>query len=645
MHKVSFLAALILASSCASASALLRADDSGGSAGGEVHYLVDLSAPQTQHVDVSMTFPTEGLGACEVMLPTWRPGRYTILDPASTVYRVRASSGDGEELAIRKTAKSAWRIQTAGAETVSVSYTLYANSIGDRTRHVDPTHAFLSGSAVFFYSPRLRSAPVRLEIHAPEGWDVATGLEKAPGEEHVLVARDYDVLVDSPLEIGLHDRIDFEVAGKPHEIVIWPPGIEHDSEQMVGDFTKIIEEQLAIFGRLPFERYVFLIHARGGGGTEHLNSTIVQTSRGAIEASKGNGSRYKSLLGTISHEFFHTWNVKQLRPAGMHPYDYQSENYTDLLWVSEGTTSYFGPLTLVRAEISDVKRYIDRIGSAGNSLRSSLGARVTSVAEASWDSWISSFNANTPNTRVDYYGKGAQTSLCLDMELRARTENRESLDTLMRTMFERFPLSGPGFTSEDMLSVLHELSGSSFEEFFSRYVFGTEELPYEETLTTVGLEFYFDANRKQGRDEDGSASDDEEEPRDPPQIPQRAYLGMGLSGGGSGSTVRSLLSDGPAYASGLLVGDEILTLNGKRLRAGDLDDLLEDLEPGDSVKIHYLRDDDLRVLDIELAGIPDGKWKVRRVEDPTEAQKAAYAGWIGHDWPGGKTDAKGGEAE
>ena len=648
LPKIAVLVLSLLLASCSSLFVLgIRADDV------EVRYLVDLSRPWTQTVDVTVVLPAAGLEEETVMLPTWRPGRYTILDPVATVQNVRATSGSGEPLAIRKIDKSSWRVTTGGAEEVRVSYRVYANSLRDRTRHVDPTHAFLSGSSVFFYSPRLRAAPVRVEIFTPEGWDVATGLEKAPGLANVVVAANYDVLVDSPLEIGEHDRISFDVDGLPHEIVIWPAGVEHGAERMIADFGAIVREHAAIFGRTPYERYVFLIHAGpGGGGTEHLNSTIMQTSREAIEASVDGDGAWKRFLGLVSHEFFHTWNVKQLRPAGIHPYDYQHENYTDLLWVAEGTTSYYAPLTLVRADLAKVAGYLDEIGSAGDALRRNPGARVQSVAEASWDSWISSFNANSANTTVDFYGKGALVSLCLDMEVRKRTRNAVSLDAVLRTMFERFPLSGRGYTTDDLIATLDELSASSFAEFFARYVSGTERLPFEETLGVVGLEFAFEPRKKKGdekgeeeEEKDDGDTEEETETEDgttPAEIPTKAYLGLRLSGGGSGATVRTLLADGPAWDSGLLVGDEIVALNGKRLRAGDLDERLEKLAPGDTVTFHYLREDDLRTLDVVLAGVPDGKWKVRRLEAPTDEQKSAYASWIGHPWPG---DEKAEEAE
>ncbi|MHC5026537.1 MAG: M61 family metallopeptidase, partial [Planctomycetota bacterium] len=307
-------------------------------ADGTIRYTVRLDAPQTQMVDIGVEVRVGAeAGFVDFSMPAWRPGRYLIHDPAGGVQEVRATDEGGNALPVEKLDKDTWRVMRGDATAVRLDYRLYANSLGSRTRHVDDTHAFLSGDSVFVYAEGRRDSPVLVEVEAPDAWRIAGGLEFAEGRTDAVVAPDYDVLIDTPLEIGIHDTLEFTVGGRRHEIVIWP--VDHaayDAEQLTGDFARIVEAQLAIFGRLPYERYVFLVHAGAGagGGTEHLNSTIMQTSRAALEG----GSAYRRFLGLVSHEFFHTWNVKQLRPAGINPYDYTRENYTKLLWVAEGTT-------------------------------------------------------------------------------------------------------------------------------------------------------------------------------------------------------------------------------------------------------------------------------------------------------------------
>jgi len=616
----------------------------------EVVYRIGLQDAHAQMVSIHIDFPAAGIERLEVLLPAWRPGRYEILDMVGGVRDVRASDPHGESLSIKKTAKATWVIAPNGADVVHLGYRIYANSIGDRTRHADSTHAFLSGCSVFMYSPSMRNAPVRVHIdHAPEGWEVATGLRTLGNGD--LFAANYDVLVDSPLEIGLHDRYEFRVADTDYEIVIWPPGIELDSGRLERDFTKIIEAQAAVFGEVPCSRYVFLTHVGvGGGGTEHLNSTIMQTSASALEASFSNDDPYKGFLGLVAHEFFHTWNVKQLRPAGLHPYDYERENYTDLLWVAEGGTSYYGRLSLVRAGLMKEKSYIDSIGRAVNSERTLPGARVQSLAASSFDAWTK-FNkrsADDVNSEVSFYSKGALACLLLDLEVRRRTENRASLDTVMRDMYERFPLGGPGYTTDDLVATLDRHSSSSFRRFFDDCIEGTQALDLEAALMTAGLELWFKPGEKPGEkpDEEPEAEaggeaesvseEDTKSPSSSQKVTLKASLGLRLRSAGGGAIVQSVFSDGPAYKAGILAGDEILTLNRRRLRSGRLDKRLERMQPGDLVTLHLLRRDELLEIEVFLAGKPDGSWSVKRVDEPTDSQKAVYADWLGHPWPAPK---------
>jgi len=620
----------------------------------QVTYEVSLPAPQTQMVNISMTFPSTGSESFDVSLPAWRPGKYTILDPVGTVRSFGAFSTSGRKLESKKISKATWRIQTGGVEEVTVRYSIYANSLGDRTRHVDASHAFLSGSAVFMYTEELRQAPIRVSIKAPESWDIAGGLELDSDDPNVLLAPSYDVLVDSPLELGEHDRIEFEVQGKPHEIVIWPKGGSFDAEPMIEDFTEIIEAQAAIFGSMPYERFVFLTHAssRAGGGTEHLNSTIMQTSRASIEGSKDRSSSYKRFLGLVSHEFFHTWNVKALRPAGINPYDYLKENYTDLLWVAEGTTSYYAALVRARNGQTKAQKYIDSLASSIQSSRLKPGTRQQSVSESSFDAWTT-FNKRSKddyNTEVSIYARGALASLALDMELRSRSAGKADLDDVMRTMYERFPLSGPGYTQADLISVMDELSGSSFAEYFARHIDSTERLPLEASLKTVGLELYFKATEEDSGDENTQADDEEEQAPEASEAADKepklkAYLGIRTSSGGSGSTVTTVISDGPAFGAGILPGDEIIALNMRRLRAGDLAKRLKEMQPGQTVTLHLLREDEFMEVRIALNGVPDGAWSLRRVKDPSAAQTASYQDWIGQAWPQSKQDVSEDEEE
>ena len=586
-----------------------------------IEYRVSFYSPQTQMVDIQMVIRKVAGPTLDVALPVWRPGRYEILNPAGGLRDVRAvqlpqrgMTSVGRPLPIVKTDKSTWQITTGGAEQIAVTYRVYANSLGDRTRHLDDTHAFLSGAAVFFHVPGRLKDPVLVNVEAPASWKIATGLESVPGNPRRLFAPNYDVLVDSPLEIGLHDLLEFEVNGKPHQIAIWG-GAKYDPDRLKADFSNIVKSQARLFGDMPYNRYVFLIHAIPGasGGTEHLNSTIIQKPRSSLE----NPGAYQSFLGIVSHEFFHTWNVKQFRPAGLHPYDYMRENYTDLLWIVEGTTSYYGDLTNVRAGIRKPDDYLRTLSDAIHTMRNRPGARMQSLAESSFDAWIK-FSRSAPddaNFTISFYDGGALASLLMDMELRRRTRNKVSLDDVMREMYRRFPLSGNGYTTADIIALLETISESQWHDFFARYINGTDPYPFESALQVVGLELSMQPKNKDG-----------------PLI-ERSYAGLNLADANGGAVVRSVLSDGPAYAAGVMSGDEIVAVNSRRVSASQFDEWIGLLHPGDTVALHIIRREVLRTVSFKLAGKLHGRWTVLRMRDPSDSQKAAYQSWLHQDWP------------
>lgn len=572
-------------------------------------YTISVTQPQTQMLDVTVEFADVRGDEVELCLPVWRPGRYHVLDLAGALQEERAADLSGRALPVTKRDKATWVVQTGGAETIRFSYRVYCNELRTRLRHVDDSHAFISPSAVMVYMPERRDQPVQVRLELPEGWRVATGLEAQGTDPRVLVAPNYDVLVDSPIEAGEQERILFDVDGAPHEIAIWGRG-RWDAGKLARDFEAIVREEARVFGRMPYERYVFIIHAQpgSGGGTEHLNSTVMGADPGAFD----DDDRYKNFLGLVSHEMFHTWNVKQLRPRGMHPYDYQQENYTDLLWVAEGTTSYYDDLVLARTGQISLKDYLSRVAGAINGHMETPGRHVQSVAESSFDAWIK-FNKPTPHARnatVDFYREGALVSLALDLELRRRTAGEVTLDDVMRVMFEQFPLSGPGFTRDDFVERLETMSGGSFAEFFARHVEGTDAIDFAGLLADVGVTME--------RDKSG----------------EEAWLGADLEDSGGLARIKGVSSEGPAFAAGLIVDDLLVAIEGERLRAGDLAARLKARRPGDRVRISYFRYDLLREVELDLGAKPAGKWVLKQAPEPTEAQKAAFEAWVRRGWDG-----------
>ncbi len=574
-----------------------------------VDYTVRLDRARNQIVRIEATVANPG-DAAEFILPTWRPGRYGILDFAADVRIWDATDQSGNALPVQKIRKNAWRVDSAGAESVTFGYDIFANDLGLRTRHADDSHVFLNGSSIFVLNPPTRETPhlVRLD-GMPEDWTIASGLP-AGDDAHTLVAANYDVLVDSPIEIGTHRSIAFEVDSTPYEIAIWGECAKDDDE-LVEDFTKIIEACIDIFDSVHFDRYVFLIHSADGigGGTEHLNSTIMQTRPGSFESS----SSYRGFLGLVTHEFFHTWNVKNFRPAGITPYDYDRENYTTSLWIAEGCTSYYDDLLLARTGQRSVRNYLDSLQGSIGSVLSNPGKNFMSVEQASYDAWLKAWGPSSPdhrNTTVSIYTHGAMVTFGLDLLIRRETAGERSFDDVMRLMNERYPLDKGGYTPEQFQATVAEVAGTDVSDFFARHIAGREEIPFAELIGVVGLSL--------------ERRSDEPEP----------FAGVSLRDSGGKAVVSRVIDDSPAFETGLILNDEIVAANGKSVDAGSWNNLVSESDPGDVIRVGLFRRGEFREVDLTVAGVVPERYRIDYLEVPTDEQKANYESWTGQSWPG-----------
>ncbi|MBF8296732.1 MAG: peptidase protein [Bacteroidetes bacterium] len=571
-------------------------------------YKLGMSKPSTHLLEVELSVKSlpSGSSAIDFLMPVWRTGRYVIFDFAGGVQEFSARDGSGSPLKWSKTEKSTWRVEKNRATAVTIRYKVYANEFEMRTRGLNDEHAFVDGCAVFMYIDRYRHLPLTLAVTPYQDWHVTTGLEAAPGGQFRFSAPDFDYLVDCPLEIGHQKDFEFQAEGKKHVLSIFGQG-NYDADTLIKDISTIVKANKEFWGDLPYDRYVFMLHLSSrGGGTEHINSTIMQTSPYRFK----NPGSYRGFLGLVSHEYFHTWNVKRLRPKGILPYDYMRENYLNELWVAEGTTSYYGELLLVRAGFIPVSGMLDGLASGVQSDRQRPGNKVQSVTESSFDAWIKLWKGNQQsyNSETDYYGKGSDVSLVLDLEIRQRSKNKYSLDDVMRTLYRRFPLSGKGYTVNDLQKIAEELAGGSLQSLFDNYVFGTTAIDWESTLRYAGLEL--------------QAKDSE----------RKTWLGLQSSDQNGRARAWQVIAGSPAYDAGLDIGDEVLAINGRRVRSSDLQERIAEFKPGEKVKITLFRDDTLREFEVALRLQDVPPYKVVRSAQPTPLQKSIFESWLNAKW-------------
>jgi predicted metalloprotease with PDZ domain len=489
-----------------------------------------------------------------------------------------------------------------------------------RTSHLDGTHGYFNGANVFMYMPGRTAEPLGLLVQTPPEWKwhVTTGLDEAPrgddepADTHHFIASDYDELVDSPVECGIHRLLTFSVDDIPHRIAIWGRGNE-DEQRIVDDTRRIIETQRDLFGGLPYNHYTFILHlAERYGGLEHRNSASNIIDRWSFQSQSG----YERFLELQSHEFFHTWNVKRIRPAVLGPFDYQHENYTRLLWAMEGVTSYYDRLMLVRAGLMHPERYLDTLTDDICKLQRSPGRKLHSLEESSFDAWIKFYrrNEHTDNSTVSYYLKGGLVILLLDLEIRHRTGGKRSFDDVLRYLFTTYPISGPGIPEEGAyLDAIEQVAGSAegaYRDFFARYVAGTEELAYEHGFSHVGLRLEWGHSAPVRGDH------------------APAWLGASLKNRRSRTVVTSVRSDGPAYTAGISADDELLALDGFRVDDSSLSARLRERSPGDIVTLSLFRRDELLHVPVALAEAPYDTLKLQRIEQADALQEQLYQQWL-----------------
>jgi predicted metalloprotease with PDZ domain len=568
-----------------------------------IRYTVSFPAPHTHYLEVSAVVPTGRQPQVELMMAVWTPGSYLVREFSRNVEAVTAAGADGRALNVEKTEKNHWRVATGGAPTVTVKYRVYAREMSVRTNWVEAGFALVNGAPTFMTLADGGARPHEVIFEPARGWQRSmTGLAEIPGGLHRYRAPDFDTLVDSPVVLGNPAVYEFDIDGKKHYLVNEGEAGVFDGARAARDLETMVREHRRVWGPLPYDKYVFLnlLTTEVGNGLEHKNSTVLTFSRWATR-SRG---AYLGWLGLASHEFFHTWNVKRLRPVELGPFDYNDEVYTRSLWIAEGITDYYSDLALHRAGLMSQAEFLDALSNPIEEVQTTPGRFVVSAEQASFDAWIKYYrpDENSINVTVSYYSKGAILGFLLDAKIRKATNGARSLDDVMRSAYQKFAGSR-GFTPDDFKATAEQVAGTSLEAFWNTAVRGTTELDYSEVLDVFGLRFR-------------------------PATPSgRAYLGVATRNDAGRLVVAQVRRDTPAIAAALNVDDEILAINDFRVRADQLNTYLDRFQPGDRINLLIARRDQLMRLDVTLGNEPARAWRLEVSPSATSAQSQQRAQW------------------
>ncbi|MBD2730998.1 M61 family metallopeptidase [Nostoc sp. FACHB-892] len=571
--------------------------------GPTIHYLVGMSQPETHLFEVTLHIADYASSILDLKLPVWTPGSYLVREYAKNLQDFEAFS-EGKPLLWRKISKNHWQIDKKAVSELTVRYRIFANELSVRTNHLDATHGYFNGAALFFRIKGWENQPIRVTIVPPRPeWQVTTALSPIGEKTNTFLAANFDTLVDTPFEIGRHQLYNFEVLGKPHELAIWGQG-NFQAQEMIADIQKIIQVEAQMFGGLPYERYVFLLHlfSQAFGGLEHKDSCSLIYQRFGFRAQE----KYDRFMQLVAHEFFHLWNVKRIRPKALEVFDYDQENYTPSLWFCEGTTSYYDLLIPLRAEIYDVQSYLNKLSKEITRYEMTPGRKVQPVSESSFDAWIKLYrpDANSGNSQISYYLKGEMVSLLLDLLIRSTHDNQRSLDDVMLKMWQQFGQDEIGYTPEQLQEVIESVAGIDLTDFFKRYIDGIDDLPFNQYLEPFGLQL---------------VAEQQEEP----------YLGVRINTENGREMIKFVEAGSPAQIGGIDAGDELLAIDGIKVTGNSLSDRLKDYQPSDAIKVTVFHQDELRSYSITLAPPRPTRYQVKPVEHPDSTQQQNFAGWLG----------------
>ena len=571
----------------------------------EITYHVSMPHPTFHLFEVVLTVKYWQNDTLNLKMPVWTPGSYLVREYSKNLQEFTAQNGQTKgKLTYQKISKNHWQVHTQKTTEITVFYRIYANELTVRTNHLDQTHGYFNGAALFFYIPTLEKESITVQINPPQDWQVATPLPCLSQEKHIYKADDFDTLVDSPFEIGIHQRYDFEVENKPHQWVIWGEG-NFQPQQMIEDTQKIIKVESELYGGLPYDEYLFLLHVSGSGygGLEHKTACTLNYPRLGFRDT----DKYNRFMQLVAHEFFHLWNIKRIRPKALEKFDYDQENYTPSLWFAEGATSYYDILIPLKAGIYDSKKFLENISKDITRFLQIPGRMVQPLSESSFDAWIKLYrrDVNSDNSQISYYLKGELVCLLLDLLMRSQSDHKRTLDDVMRLMWEKFGKAEIGYTPQQLKQAFEEVAQTDLTDFFNRYLHGTEELPFDHYFEPFGLELK-------------PISEAETFP----------YLGVKAKSENNKEIIKFVEIESPAAIAGIDAGDELLAIDGIRIKAEQLNERLKDYQTGDMMQITVFHQDQLRTLSVQLAPPQPSRYEVVAIANSSERQQQNLTKWL-----------------
>ena len=604
-----------------------------------LHYQVTVADPKGHYFDVQLQveIPVERLHGkandhwVELSLPAWIPGSYLVREFARNVLYVQSKANHLPALCT-KVRKDCWHVHIDPALLadnnscvfLECNWRVYAWDLSVRGAHLDDTHGFFNGTSLFLCPNGFEQTPIELTVTRPhttpgenaKDWTVACGLPAQVGalkDEHgcpvlpaggsvKLNAPDYDSLLDHPIEMGELQVDSFKALGVTHVFAVYGADVDLDLERICKDMKPVCEAQISLFEpeskRAPFDRYVFMLHAtdNGYGGLEHRNSTALLCNasdlpqRGVEKAPKG----YDGFLGLCSHEYFHSWNVKRMKPAAFVPYDLTQENYTQLLWIFEGFTSYYDDVMLARAGKLDETAYLKGLGRTVAQVMKGPGRLNQSVADSSFDAWTKYYrqDENAPNSIVSYYTKGALVALCLDATIRQHSDGKKTLDDVMRLMWQRKGETGEGLQENEFPELVQEATGLDLQTEIRQWTQSTDELPLTQALKVYGLSINQESNE------------------------EAVYLGLTGQFKPEGMLVKQVINGGPAHMAGVSAGDLLMALGEKRLTESHYKRLLASTLPGTELKALGFRAERLMSFSMVAAEPLSNDWAIKKIDKP-----------------------------